>query len=355
VLLKKGYTQSEHDTRAFAWRNGDRFINMCIHVDDFFVIASDQELLTDLYDYLVEVYGDVSCKSGDVLEYLGIQVKILPTGELLLTQPLLTNRIIEEFLSADDIPDSMKFKKPMKGHSVDRPDDNVPMDQTEYLRIVGSVNFLAQYTRPDLLFSMSIAAQQCSKPTRKSLRLVQRILKYLAVTRGYGVTYSKGKVILFAHADAAHNCYTDAKGHYGYTFSLGENDGTFFAVSKKLKLVTLSSTESEYVALCETAKEAIWLRGLLNDLGWFQDEPTVIFQDNMSTIDMVGGHRRHQASKHIRPKFHITGNWVDQQEIVLRHKASKEMIADILTKSLPTSEHAYLTCMLLNRRSIEGV
>jgi hypothetical protein len=70
---------------------------MCIHVDDFFVIASDQELLTDLYDYLVDVYGDVSCKSVDVLEYLGIQVKILPTGDLLLTQPLLTNRIVEEF------------------------------------------------------------------------------------------------------------------------------------------------------------------------------------------------------------------------------------------------------------------
>jgi len=60
ALLKKGYTQSEHDTRAFAWKNGDSFINMCIHVDDFFVIASDQELLTELYDYLVDVYGEVT-------------------------------------------------------------------------------------------------------------------------------------------------------------------------------------------------------------------------------------------------------------------------------------------------------
>jgi len=341
--------QSGHDTRAFTWRNGDRFINMCIHVDDFFVIASDQELLTELYDYLVSVYGEVTCKSGDVLEYLGIQVQILPNGDLHLTQPLLTNRIIEEFLPQEDIPITMKFKKPMKGHTVPHQDDDVRVDQTEYLRIVDSINFLAQYTRPDLLFSMSIAAQQCSKPTQRSMRIVKRILKYLAVTRDYGVTYSKGKVILYGHADAAHNCYSDGKGHYGYTFSLGEHDGVFYAVSKKLKLVTLSSTESEYVALCEIAKEAIWLRGLLNDLGWFQEGPTVLFQDNMSIIDMVGGHRRHQASKHIRPKFHITGNWVEQQEIILVHKASKEMIADILTKSLPTSEHTYLTCKLLNK------
>jgi hypothetical protein len=75
----------------------------------------------------------------------------------------------------------------------------------------------------------------------------------------------------------------------------------------------------------------------------------------MSTIAMVEGHRRHQANKHIRPKFHITGNWVEQQEIILKHKASKEMIADILTKSLPTSEHTYLTDKLLNRTPIEGV
>jgi hypothetical protein len=87
----------------------------------------------------------------------------------------------------------MKFKKPMKGHSVARSDDDVPIDQTEYLRIVGSINFLAQYTRPDLLFSMSVAAQQCSKPTRKSFSLVQRILKYLAVTKEYGGYIQKGK------------------------------------------------------------------------------------------------------------------------------------------------------------------
>ena len=111
-----------------------------------------------------------------------------------------------------------------------------------------------------------------------------------------------------------------------------------------MKLTTLSSTESEYVALCEATREAIWLRRLLKDIGFEQTSSTLMWQDNLSTIDMVNGHR-----KHINPKFHYTGEMVEAGEIKLRHLPTKEMIADVLTKALPFSMHDKLSSLLLNR------
>ena len=115
-----------------------------------------------------------------------------------------------------------------------------------------------------------------------------------------------------------------------------------------MKLTTLSSTESEYVALCEAARELIWLRGLLSELGWDQTEPSVIWQDNQSTLQMVDGHRNHQASKHINVKYHFTGEQVELGYLELVYCPTEEMVADILTKPLGRESHEYFTCELMN-------
>ena len=117
-----------------------------------------------------------------------------------------------------------------------------------------------------------------------------------------------------------------------------------------MKLVTLSSTESEYVALCEAAREAIWLRRLLKDIGFNQKASTIMWQDNMSTIDMVNGHRNFQSSKHINPKYHFTGEAVEKGELCLVYKPTAEMVADVLTKALPARSHIKFAEILLNSR-----
>ena len=105
------------------------------------------------------------------------------------------------------------------------------IDAITYLRIVGGINYSAQYTRPDLLYPLSRAAQQCSHPTKHDMRLVKRILKYISSTADYGVVFEPGKVKLVCYIDSSHNTYADGHGHYGYTFSLGDGDGVFHAVS----------------------------------------------------------------------------------------------------------------------------
>ena len=66
-LLGAGY-KATVDPLVFTKRIGDKFIAMCIHVDDFYVISNNNNMLLDLYNELNERYGNV-VKTGDVLEY----------------------------------------------------------------------------------------------------------------------------------------------------------------------------------------------------------------------------------------------------------------------------------------------
>ena len=133
----------------------------------------------------------------------------------------------------------------------------------------------------------------------------------------------------------------------GWHFSLGENNGSFFAQSKKTKLTVLSSTEAEYVTLCEATRDTVWLRRLLGEIGFPQEEATTIYQDNESTIKQVKGHRSFQATKHVNPKFHYTGEKWNQGIINIVHKDTKAMIADQLTKALHADDHVRLSNLLL--------
>ena len=52
-------------------------------------------------------------------------------------------------------------------------------------------------------------------------------------------------------------------------------------------MVSLSSTEAEYVAVTSAGTQALWLRKLLEEIGEIQIQPTVIFCDNISAIKLA--------------------------------------------------------------------
>jgi hypothetical protein len=104
---------------------------------------------------------------------------------------------------------------------------------------------------------------------------------------------------LVCSADASHACYEDETGHYGYDFSIGEENGMYYCKSQKLKTITLSSMESDYVTMSLAATEVLFFRQLLDNIGFSQYCANVIFQDNKSsTIYAEGGDNFHRT-KHI--------------------------------------------------------
>jgi hypothetical protein len=334
-LIKYGYVQSTADPMVFTKHVDKDFCIMSLHVDDFYVISSNEVMLQLLHQQLSETYGTVSVKTDNVMSYLGMEVKIESNGDIIISQPAYIKSITDLYNIS-----GKRVKTPMVVNKTISIDDDIRVDQTEYLTLVGALSHIAQYTRPDILFAVSCAAQKCSKPNNGDMKAVLRIFQYLSCTLDLGIRYSSGgDMNLVGSVDASHNQYEDGRGHYGYSFSLGRGNGSFDAKSSKMKLNTLSSTESEYVAFCEATREAIWLRRLLSDMGFPQVGPTIIYEDNTSTIQMLEGAYNHKASKHVNPRYHFSKSAIVDGEVSVEHLVTTEMESDMLTKALPIHSH----------------
>ena len=115
--------------------------------------------------------------------------------------------------------------------------------------------------------------------------------------------------------------------------------------SRKQGCVALSTAEAEYIALAVASQEAVWIKKLFAELDIEEDKPIMIFEDNQSAI-CIAKHQQHGRTKHVDIKYHYTRDQVAANVIELKHCPSKEMIADALTKPLPTSQFRRLCSMM---------
>jgi len=107
------------------------------------------------------------------------------------------------------------------------------------------------------------------------------------------------------------------------------------------KAVTLSSTEAEYYALSEAAKEAKWHQLLLNELKCNESDvrPTLIHGDNTGALSLAENPEHHNRAKHIDIRQHYIRQEVENGSITLAYIPTDKMVADGLTKPLPGSKH----------------
>ena len=68
-------------------------------------------------------------------------------------------------------------------------------------------------------------------------------------------------------------------------------------------------------------------------------EPQIIFADNQGAIQLSKNPQHHNRTKHIDVKYHFIRESCQQGLIQLVHIPTNEMVADILTKSLPRDKH----------------
>ncbi len=136
----------------------------------------------------------------------------------------------------------------------------------------------------------------------------------------------------YRYADWGSNA--DRKSITGYFFKLyGE---IVCWMTRKQQTVTFPSTEAEYLATSETARQAIPLRQLLSQLGFPHEGPLTIYTDNRGAIllaDRPTGH--HSRTKHFDNRHHFIRKQVKKGVIQLEHCPTTSMIADMLTKALP--------------------
>ena len=129
----------------------------------------------------------------------------------------------------------------------------------------------------------------------------------------------------------------DGRGHTGAIVTLGGNH--IFSYSSKQKIQARSSTEAELIALDDITTYVVWMRQLMVDLGIeMEDNPTIIYQDNKSGVEILEGGGNFRRTKHMVGRYAYVKENLDRKIIRLEYRNTKKMTANMHTKPVNRDE-----------------
>ena len=161
----------------------------------------------------------------------------------------------------------------------------------------------------------------------------------------YGPDPSIGDDQFITYCDADHGGNKDnGKSTTGYMVKLGS--GVVCWSSKLQPIVTLSTTEAEYVAGVAAGKEICWLQNLLGELGYTAPAPSKLYIDNQSAISVAKNPEHHGRMKHLDLAFFWLRDKVQSNIIQPLYLQTEDMPADLLTKALPKPQVIKLRSMM---------
>jgi hypothetical protein len=303
-----------------------------------------------LHDSLHQQFG---CKDlGQPQRFLGINFNFSDDGSIKLEQHGYVDDLLERFNMGDAHPSAT----PAAARVSDFTDSPrlEGQDTERYQSLIGALGWLAATTRLDIAFPVAQLQRYTAAPTAAHWFAAKRVLRYLKGTKTRGLTYRAGsagaaaggqELELVGYADAS---YADdavtRRSTTGYVFTVG--GAAVDWRSKLQKCVTLSTTEAEYVALCQASKEVPVLSGVLECLGAAQGVVNV-FEDNAAAIYIANDPAASRRTKHIDVAFHYVREQIDKGIMAVVPIGTKAQHADLLTKPLAADAHAVHVAALM--------
>ena len=356
VMRSLGYTPCEPEDCCIYVKNtgNGKFVIIVVYVDDVFGAGNDTAEISRFNREIGKIFNYKNL--GEITHALGMKVSRLPCGSIHLSNARYVHDILRHFDMEHCTPRATPADPKTKLTSVLPPQvgrETADL-QKEYREVTGSLMHLMTTVRPDTSAAVSDLGRFMHLPGANHLRAAYRVLRYLQGSPDLGMTFralpqdTPIRPILQAYSDANWAESEDRISTSGIIIRLideSEADDeeswgdVIFYSSKKQDNVTLSSTEAEYVAACTCAVRLVWMRRLMQKLGFPQNDPTVIFDDNTGAIDLAEAPAIGARSKHIDVKYHKIRELIRDNIVRLVHCRTENMWADVMTKNTTRPIH----------------
>ncbi|KAH9797006.1 hypothetical protein KPL71_005721 [Citrus sinensis] len=298
INLYKG--KSEHDHCVYFRRLPDgAFIYLLLYVDDMLIASKNRDEIERLKKQLASEFEMKDL--GDAQRILGMEIRRDKKNESIwLTQKSYLKKVLERFgMDNKTKPVCTPLAPHFKLSSSSCPRSQKERDymaRVLYASVVGSLMYVMVCTRPDISQAVSMdCSQQC---------------------------------VGYCDFDFAGDL-DKRRSTTGYVFTLARGPVSWRSILQST--IALSTTEAEYMAATEAVKEAIWLKGLLGDLGVIQ-ENIAVFCDNQSAIFLAKNQTYHARTKHINVKYHYVREIIESGVVLLGKIDTKDNPSDMLTK-----------------------
>lgn len=321
-----GLKTSRADQCLLFGQNGE--LAVVVIVDDM-AIGGSNSGVKGLIDYLESKF--TIKKLGQLGTFVGLEIERDRENHLItIHQKRYAADICARFgldttkPTAVPIPVGSRFTKAYPGEDL--------ADLKLYQSMMGSVMYLMLASRPDLAFVCGALSRYNSSPSMAHMRALQRVLKFVSGSQHFGLVLG-GSEAIRGWTDAAFaDCDDTGRSTAGYIFTIG--GGAVSWSSKRQRLVTTSTTEAEYVAASEAAKEAIWISELMGDFG-VDCCPISLLGDNTASLEVAKNHKSHGRTKHFRLREHFIRECVTEGTIEFSFTPTELQVADTLTKPVP--------------------
>jgi hypothetical protein len=168
------------------------------------------------------------------------------------------------------------------------PEERNSMQNIPYLSAVGTLQYLATSTRPDISFAVGVLARFNTNPGIEHWKAVKHLFRYLKGSLDYKLVYgpTDSSHLFTTYTDADHGGNPDnGRSTGGYAVIIG--GGAVSWSSRLQSVVSLSTTEAEYIAAVEAGKEIIWMRNLLTEFGFNFPSPSPLQSLLRKTLNIM--------------------------------------------------------------------
>ncbi|KAJ9541567.1 hypothetical protein OSB04_028073 [Centaurea solstitialis] len=339
-----GFAKSEFEPCVYTKFSGSIVTFLVLYVDDILLIGNDVPTLQSVKEWLSKCFQMKDL--GEAAYILGIKIYRNRSKRLIgLSQSTYIDKVLKRFRMDESkkgfIPMQhgivlSKTQCPVSSEDQDR------MKSVPYASAIGSIMYAMLCTRPDVAYSVSVTSRYQQNPGEPHWVAVKNILKYLRRTKEMFLVFggTADEISVTGYSDASFQTdRDDFRSQSGYVFTL--NGGAISWKSSKQDTIADSTTEAEYIAACDAAKEAVWLRNFLSDLRVVASisRPIDIFCDNSGAVAQAKEPREHHKSRHVLRKYHLIREIIGRGDVRICKIPTEDNVADPLTKPLARAKH----------------
>ena len=335
-MKKQNFLRSEHDSCVYVKRVESGWVYLLLYVDDMLLAAKGMAEIVKLKAVLSSEFEMKDM--GAASRILGIDIKRdRERGVLYLSQASYLSKVVRRF----NMHEAKTVNTPIGGHfklsAVKDVSECIDTEKFPYSSAVGSLMYAMVGTRPDLAYAIGLISRFMSKPGEIHWEAVKWLLRYVKGSSDLSLVFTKSKefrVQGYCDSDFAGDL-DKSRSTSGYVFTVGGNAVSWRSCLQSV--VALATTEAEYMALSEAVKEAIWIKGLISDMGFNQEKATV-WCDSQSAICLSKNNTFHERTKHVARKYHFIRDIIEDGEVEVSKIHTSRNPADILTKTVPVNK-----------------
>lgn len=337
VLIEIGYKRSNYESCVYSKITENGMVIISLYVDDIVIFSNDKSEKERLKAKLMSKF---KCRDlGEPKHCLGLRIsRDRSKGEICVDQRPYIEHLLSKFGMKEckpvNTPLDLNYKLCVNDLNSGKSND---FSHLPYQCLVGSLMYLAVCSRPDIAHAASVLSQSNSNYNEHNWKNAKRVLRYLKGTLNYGLVFRKSGINVEGYVDADWgNDMKDRRSYTGFVFKLAGAAVSW--ESKKQRTVAMSSTEAEYMALAEAAKEAVYIQGFLSELIGIK-KSIVLYNDNQGAQKLVCNPVFHNRTKHIDIRHHFIRDLVECEKLKLMYLPTDSMPADVLAKGLGVSKH----------------